>query len=170
MKPTKNHYFCPDCREYKMNFETEKEAYSFIEYESETILNKNGYCPIRAYKCPICGYWHLTSKFLQEDDCCDCCVRKEDMEDSRRLLGLVIRNTHTIALNLTRKVNSFSRLLKKKVVDWETVSLLAKEVIDIFEKVWTTPYRYLYNVRKQLDEFNELCQLYIWRKNQNSAA
>ncbi|MDE5880140.1 MAG: hypothetical protein K2J78_11365 [Muribaculaceae bacterium] len=170
MKPTKNHYFCPDCREYKMNFETEKEAYSFIEYESETILNKNGYCPIRAYKCPICGYWHLTSKFLPEDDCCNCCVRKEDMEDSRRLLGLVIRNTHTIALNLTRKVNSFSRLLNKKVVDWETVNLLAKEVIDIFEKVWTTPYRYLYNVRKQLDEFNELCHLYIWRKNQNSAA
>lgn len=170
MKPTKNHYFCPDCREYKMNFETEKEAYSFIEYESETILNKNGYCPIRAYKCPICGYWHLTSKFLPEDDCCDCCVRKEDMEDSRRLLGLVIRNTQTIALNLTRKVNSLSSLLKKKVVDWETVSLLAKEVIDIFEKVWTTPYRYLYNVRKQLDEFNELCHLYTWRKNQNSAA
>lgn len=170
MKPTKNHYFCPHCREYKMNFETEKEAYGFIEYESETILRENGYCPIRAYKCPICGYWHLTSKYLNEDDYRECRVDKVEMEASRRLLGLVVRNTNTIALNLTRKVKSFSRLLKKKVVDWEAVSLLAKEVIDIFETVWTTPYRYLYNVRKQFDEFYELCHLYTWRKNQNSIA
>lgn len=170
MKPTKNHYFCPDCREYKMNFETEKEAYAFIEYESETILKENGYCPIRAYKCPVCGYWHLTSRFLAEDDYCECHVDREKMEDSRRLLGLVIRNTHTIALNLRNKVDSFSRLLKRKVVDWDAVSQLAKEVIEIFEKVWTTPYRYIYNVRKQLDEFDELCHLYTWRRNQNNVA
>lgn len=170
MRPTKNHYFCPDCMDYKMRFETEKEAYSFIEYESDIILEEKGYCPIRAYKCPICGCWHLTSELLAEDDCYECCVDKEEMENIRRLLGLVVRNMNTIALNLSRKVKTFSRMLKRKVVDWDAASLLAKEVIEIFEKVWITPYRYVYDVRKQLYEFDELCKLYIWRKNQNLAA
>lgn len=166
MKPTKNHCYCPACREFKMSFQTEKEAYGFIEYESGNILEENGYCPIRAYKCPICGCWHLTSKYLAEDESRDCCVDKEEMEKTRKLLRLVIRDTHTIALNLSRKVKKFSALLKRKVVDWDSAGLLAKEVFEIFEKVWTTPYRYIHNVRKQLEQFYELYQLYTWRKNQ----
>ncbi len=171
MKPIKNHVFCPDCREFKMSFETEKEAYSFIEYQSATILEETGYCPIRAYKCPICGCWHLTSKFLSEEkDCSECRVDKEVMEVTKRLLGLVIRNSNTIALNLTRKVKKFSSILRRKIIDWDEASLIAKDVIEIFEKVWMTPYRYVYDVRKQLGEFDELCHLYTWRRNQSSAA
>lgn len=170
MRPTKNRLFCPACLECKMGFATEKEAYSFIEYESENILKENGYCPIRAYKCPICGCWHLTSEYLGYDDCHECRVDKEEMRETRRILGLVIRNTHTIALNLARKVKTFSKLIREKVIDWDSADRLAQEVMEIFDKVWGTPYRYLYNVRKQLVEFDELCQLYIWRINQSKAA
>lgn len=171
MKPTKNRYFCPDCREYKMGFETEKKAYSFIEHESENILEENGYCPIRAYKCPVCGCWHLTSELLLED-CFDseCCVDKEEMEISRKLLGLVVRNTHTIALHLRQKISKLNNMLKGKTVDWETVRSLTEELIEIFENVCRTPYRYVYNVRKQWNEFLELCHLYAWRKNQAATA
>ncbi len=59
MRPTKNRIFCPACRECKMSFETEKEAYRFIEFQSQTILEEKGYCPIRAYRCPVCGCWHM---------------------------------------------------------------------------------------------------------------
>lgn len=171
MKPIKNHLFCPDCREFKMSFETEKEAYSFIEYEAEAILKENGYCPIRAYKCPRCGCWHLTSKFLSEEkDCCECSVDKEEMEVTRHILGLVIRNSNTIALNLTRKVKKLSKLLREENIDWNEASLIAKEVMEIFEKVLMTPFRYVYDVRKQFDKFHTLCNLYIWRKNLNSVA
>lgn len=165
MKPTKdNRPYCPDCREFKLSFETEKKAYSFIEYEAESILEENGYCPIRAYKCPVCGCWHLTSEALDDECFEECSVDPEEMENSRKLLGLVVRNTHTIALNLVRNINALSRMLRKKVVDWENVRLLTQQTIEIFEKVWRTPYRYVYNVRKQWKEFFELCHLYSWRQ------
>lgn len=170
MKPIKNRHFCPECLERKMCFETEKAAYSFIEYESGIILEENGYCPIRAYECRTCGCWHLTSEYLYEDDCCECCVDREEMAKARRLLGLVIRNTHTIALNLSRKINILSRLLNDKVVDWDAVNLIAQELIEIFEKVGATPYRYMDNVRKQWTKFHDLCHLYTWRKNLISVA
>ena len=171
MKPTKNRCFCPDCQEFKMSFETEKKAYSFIEHESKVILEENGYCPIRAYKCPICGCWHLTSEHLLEEySVTECCVDKEEMETSRKLLGLVIRDSHTIALNLRKKIMALSKMLNGKMVDWETARTITEDVFGIFEKVWRTPYRYVYNVRKQWEEFHELCHLYTWRKNQTATA
>ena len=47
---------------------------------------------------------------------------------------------------------------------------LTEELIEIFENVCRTPYRYVYNVRKQWNEFLELCHLYAWRKNQAATA
>ncbi len=169
MKPTKNQYYCPACGEHKMHFETEKEAYSFIEYESEIILAEKGYCPIRAYKCPACRKWHITSRALSPEDATECIVDKEEMEESRKLLRLVVLNSRTVALNLSRKVSTLGNILKRKRVDWEVVNRLTNEVIEIFERVWKTPYRYLYNVRQQWREFEELSHVLIWRKNQTVA-
>lgn len=170
MRPTKNRYFCPDCREFKMSFETEMKAYRFIEYESVNILEENGYCPIRAYKCPVCGCWHLTSEFLDEDGICECIVEKEELESTRSLLGLVVRNTHTIALNLDRKIKTFSRMLDEEIVDWDRAKNLAEEILVIFETTWRTPYRHVYHVRKQRKKYQDLLILYNWRKNLNSVA
>lgn len=61
MKPIKNQVFCYGCGRAKMLFETEKKALDFIRYNAEEIQEKNGYAPVRAYYCCICGGWHVTS-------------------------------------------------------------------------------------------------------------
>lgn len=56
-----NRYFCPQCGRPKFRFSKKKSADRFIIYNGQTILDENGYKPIRSYYCPICGYWHVTS-------------------------------------------------------------------------------------------------------------
>lgn len=62
MKPTKNQVFCRDCGRTKMLFESEKKALNFIKFNGEEIKEKNGKSPVRAYYCPICCGWHVTSR------------------------------------------------------------------------------------------------------------
>jgi hypothetical protein len=62
MKPTKNRFFCNDCRKIKMLFETEKKAENFIKFNSETIEEETGLKPERSYFCIACNGWHLTRK------------------------------------------------------------------------------------------------------------
>lgn len=57
----RNIVYCAESRKNKILFESEKKANDFIRYNSETIENENGYAPVRAYYCEICGGWHLTS-------------------------------------------------------------------------------------------------------------
>ena len=61
MRPDKKRIYCPDCGSGKMLFETRREAELFMEYNNETIAEENGYAPIRAYYCPACRGWHITS-------------------------------------------------------------------------------------------------------------
>ena len=165
MRPSKNRFFCPHCKNFKLGFETEKEAYRFIAFQSESILEENGYCPIRAYKCPVCRCWHLTSESLGDEDFSEFIIDKEVMDTSQKLLGLVNRNTRTIALNLAHKVNGLSQILRSKVVDWDIATSLIEEVRTILDKVQNTPYRYVYHVREQSKIFFQLCRLYEWRRN-----
>jgi flagellar biosynthesis GTPase FlhF len=63
MKPTKNKYHCKDCGgKIKMLFQTEKEANTFMKFNSADIEEEAGYGPKRAYECISCGGWHVTSK------------------------------------------------------------------------------------------------------------
>jgi hypothetical protein len=62
MKPTKNRVFCLDSKRYKMVFETEKKALTFIKFNKDEILNNNSYAPSRAYFCIACSSYHVTSK------------------------------------------------------------------------------------------------------------
>lgn len=67
MKPTKNHIFCPFCYKPKIVFESKKKAMNFIRFNADEIMAENGYAPVRAYFCPACGGWHVTSrKSLQQ--------------------------------------------------------------------------------------------------------
>lgn len=61
MKPTKNSYYCPECRRTKMLFASEVHALNFIKFNSATIQNLNRKAPVRAYFCEACAGWHLTS-------------------------------------------------------------------------------------------------------------
>lgn len=65
MKPIKNRYFCNGCNRVKMLFKSEKKAENFIKYNSDEILNETGIAPVRAYYCPFCGGWHITSSAVQ---------------------------------------------------------------------------------------------------------
>lgn len=60
-RPDKNRVYCPDCGSVKMLFATRREAELFMEYNNEAIAEENGYAPIRAYYCPACRGWHITS-------------------------------------------------------------------------------------------------------------
>ncbi|MGE5418678.1 MAG: hypothetical protein ACM3UT_00770 [Chloroflexota bacterium] len=46
----------PPCK--KTIFQSQEEANDMIRHINETRVTRN----IRAYECPVCGYWHLTSK------------------------------------------------------------------------------------------------------------
>jgi hypothetical protein len=60
--PVKNQVHCPQANKMKLAFESEEKADLFMGFNSPVILEKNGKCPIRSYKCPSgCG-WHVTSK------------------------------------------------------------------------------------------------------------
>lgn len=62
MKPTKNRIYCRDCGRFKMVFENEKKANTFIKFNGDEIEAASGFAPIRAYYCIVCGGWHVTSK------------------------------------------------------------------------------------------------------------
>jgi hypothetical protein len=60
MKPSKNHVMCPECFKPKMVFETEKQALNFIKFNKKDV-ERDGET-LRAYYCPSCMGWHITSK------------------------------------------------------------------------------------------------------------
>lgn len=64
MKP-KYRVYCPAIRRTKMLFETERKALDFITWNGQE-LEKGGKKAknLRAYYCPACGGWHITSKNL----------------------------------------------------------------------------------------------------------
>jgi hypothetical protein len=67
MKPNeKNKIYCPAYKGQKLQFDSFSAALKFIEKNSEEIKNENGYAPIRAYYCPSCGCFHITSKEIRE--------------------------------------------------------------------------------------------------------
>jgi hypothetical protein len=57
-----NLIYCVSCRKEKLQFETRKEAYRYLEFNSDRIAEENGYAPNRAYWCDSCCCWHVTSK------------------------------------------------------------------------------------------------------------
>ena len=59
IKP-KNRVMCPDCKKQKMLFQTEEKALNFIKYNSKNIDSHGN--PLRAYYCPACCGYHISSK------------------------------------------------------------------------------------------------------------
>ena len=54
-----------DVIELKCCLNQKKKAENFIKYNSDEILNETGIAPVRAYYCPFCGGWHITSSAVQ---------------------------------------------------------------------------------------------------------
>lgn len=61
MKPTKNKVYCIGCKRAKMLFPEERNALNFIRFNSESMVEQSGRAPVRAYYCPYCLGWHVTS-------------------------------------------------------------------------------------------------------------
>ena len=53
---------CPHCGRPKHRFESENEAYLFIAYHGDQMIEETGYKPERAYWCEACGAFHTTHK------------------------------------------------------------------------------------------------------------
>lgn len=51
---------CPDCMKEKMQFETEKEAKTFIKFNGSKISDDTE--KLRTYYCPSCCCYHISSK------------------------------------------------------------------------------------------------------------
>lgn len=107
MKPIKNRFYCEDCGRVKMLFKTSKEANTFIKFNSDKILENNGYKPVRNYFCVYCGGWHITSrkgdlyiKSRTEEEL-NLCKQEENRTDTRKK-NVLIRE---------KKVNEFQESL-----------------------------------------------------------
>lgn len=61
-QPTRNRVVCPSCNRPKLQFATKHKAILFIRYNGREIMDENGKYPCRAYYCPSCGCWHVTSQ------------------------------------------------------------------------------------------------------------
>ena len=59
MNPSKNKIFCRACNKQKLLFKEEQNALNFIKFNAEKWCDNS---PVRAYYCPVCMGWHLTSK------------------------------------------------------------------------------------------------------------
>ena len=68
MKPNKSRVFCPSARKQKIKFDSEEAAKRFINWNGKEILEENGYAPRRAYYCPACGGWHVTSSLRETNN------------------------------------------------------------------------------------------------------
>ena len=44
-----------------MQFESQAKADNFIKFNSETMMNEDGWAPVRSYYCAFCACWHVTS-------------------------------------------------------------------------------------------------------------
>lgn len=55
MKPSKNSYYCVDCKRPKMLFTSKDKAERFMAYNSDEIFGETGHKPVRAYFCIACG-------------------------------------------------------------------------------------------------------------------
>lgn len=66
MKPIRNRVYCIDACRTKMLFETEKKAMNFIRFNAEEMISEGKKVPVRAYRCNVCGGWHVTSNPNEE--------------------------------------------------------------------------------------------------------
>ena len=60
--PVANSKYCTDAGRMKLCFDSRKAAERFMAFNSEVILRQHGFAPVRSYRCPVCGCWHVTSK------------------------------------------------------------------------------------------------------------
>lgn len=81
MKPNRSRVFCPSARKQKIKFDSKEAAKRFINWNGKEILEENGYAPRRAYYCPACGGWHVTSSPEKEQRSID-----QDRELSNKVL------------------------------------------------------------------------------------
>lgn len=57
-----NLVFCPAAARPKLQFETLKKAINYIHWNSNEIYQESGRAPVRAYWCPRCACFHVTSR------------------------------------------------------------------------------------------------------------
>lgn len=65
MIKAKNKVFCLDCGKRKLLFSSEKKAETFMKFNNPGFLASDGKAMARAYFCPSCCGWHVTSKKAQ---------------------------------------------------------------------------------------------------------
>jgi hypothetical protein len=58
----KNLVYCTASRKEKLQFDTLEAAVMHVNINGPKIKELNGYGPTRAYWCPACCCWHVTSK------------------------------------------------------------------------------------------------------------
>lgn len=64
--PVANNKVCPSAGKSKLCFDSAKAAWRYIRFNSDVIRRQHGYAPVRAYYCPACGCWHVTSRPIVE--------------------------------------------------------------------------------------------------------
>lgn len=60
--PVASSKYCPGAGKSKLSFESKQAADRYIRFNREQILRENGYAPVRSYRCPVCGCWHVSSQ------------------------------------------------------------------------------------------------------------
>ena len=57
----RNLIYCPESKQFKLQFDSPESAQNFIKYNADEIMEESGRYPIREYFCKSCGCYHVTS-------------------------------------------------------------------------------------------------------------
>lgn len=63
----KHRVFCLSARVPKFQFDTKQKAILYLKYNAQEIGDHTGVYPCRAYYCPSCCKWHVTSQMDYEN-------------------------------------------------------------------------------------------------------
>lgn len=130
MKP-KNRVYCHDCGRFKMLFETEKKAMTFIKFNADELMQTNGYVPLRAYYCEACCGWHLTSskQYTRKKTLTESVIERYQAE--RQILKAERKAEEKKKNQKVKQLKAIYETIEKNNVDVERCKLLKKEYDEI---------------------------------------
>lgn len=168
MKPSKNSYYCVDCKRSKMLFPSKAKAERFMEYNSDEIYEETGHRPVRAYFCIACGGWHITSQedSTQIHSAVDKYFQDEtELRDLMKSLGMKVSSNTTLANNISCRVAEFCRHVEKQNLNVEVCQTKSGKLMTVFDRISRSSFKNKKEIQNAFNRFVDSFELFLKRKD-----